>query len=112
ADYGLYNPENMDHAFHGLVTAEAALRRSLNIPAITVLDRVGQQSLYEFLRGRLGLTTLRRPAEFYGLGLTLGSCEARLEELAAAYAMLANLGELRPLRVISDGSDLPARRCL
>lgn len=107
ADYGLFNPENMDRHYHGLVTAEAALRRSLNVPAILILERLGVDSLYQFLR-ELHFTTLRKPAEHYGLGLTLGSCEVRLEELAAAYAMLANLGQFRPLRFLASQPERPA----
>lgn len=110
-DYGLYNPENIDRQYHGLVTAADALRRSLNIPAITVLDRIGGERLYKFLLG-LNLTTLKRPAEYYGLGLTLGSCEVRLEELTAAYCMLASLGEYRPLRFFREGPPARAKRML
>jgi penicillin-binding protein 1C len=57
--------------------------------------------LHERLR-TIGLTTLDHPAEVYGLGLTLGNCEARLLELTNAYASLARLGEYRPWRVLSN----------
>lgn len=111
ADYGLFNPENMDHIFHGLVSAEGALKRSLNVPAVTVLDRVGTANLYWFLH-ELNFATLTRPAEFYGLGLTLGSCEVRLEDLAAAYCMLANLGQYRRLGFLGGGVERPLKSCL
>jgi penicillin-binding protein 1C len=100
-DYGLYSPGNFDGEYNGLIPAGEALRRSLNVPAITVLERVGVEPVYAFLESA-GLTTLRRPAEDYGLGLTIGNCEVRLEELAAAYCALANLGEYRPLRIRQD----------
>jgi penicillin-binding protein 1C len=45
---------------------------------------------------------LSRPAEVYGLGLTLGNCEGRLLEMTNAYASLARLGEYRPWRVLAD----------
>lgn len=98
-DYGLYDPENFDKQFHGLVSATEALRESLNVPAISVLERIGGESVHTLLTGA-GLTTLTRPPEDYGLGLTLGNCEVRLEELAAAYCMLASLGKYRPLNTI------------
>jgi penicillin-binding protein 1C len=101
-DYGLYNPENYDGRYRGLVSATYALKRSLNVPAVAVVDRIGVQHLHTYLR-KAGLATLNRPADHYGLGLTLGNCEVRLEELATAYCMLANLGEYRPLRVLTDG---------
>ena len=43
---------------------------------------------------RAGFTTLDKNAAHYGLGLTLGNAEVRLDELVAAYAMLARGGEL------------------
>jgi penicillin-binding protein 1C len=42
---------------------------------------------------------LEHSAEHYGLGLTIGNAEARLLELANAYACLARLGEYRPYRL-------------
>jgi penicillin-binding protein 1C len=110
-DYGPYAPENYDRTYQGLVSASYALRRSLNIPAVTVLERVGAVNVHSFLR-RAGLTTLEKPPEHYGLGLTLGDCEVRLEELAAAYCMLASLGEYRPLTILLDSPADPPRRCL
>jgi len=110
-DYGLYSPGNYDNAFHGLVTARHALRSSLNVPAVTVLERLGYSEMHRFLT-QCSLTTLVRPAEYYGLGLTLGNCEVRMEELAAAYCMLAALGEHRPLRYLDDKPEEKPRRCL
>ena len=96
-DYGSYTPQNFDGQYRGLVTAEDALRQSLNIPAVMLLERIGPAALHAKLQ-RGGITTLNRPAEDYGLGLTLGNCEVRLDQLAAAYGALANLGEFHPAR--------------
>ncbi|MDX9974603.1 MAG: penicillin-binding protein 1C [FCB group bacterium] len=110
-DFGRFNPENFDEQYRGLVTASDALRSSLNVPAVTVLDRIGPASVHELLT-RSGLTTLNKTPDYYGLGLTLGDCEVRLQELTAAYEMLANLGEYRPLRIVSDGPPQEPRRLL
>ncbi|MBN2311994.1 MAG: penicillin-binding protein 1C [Candidatus Hydrogenedentes bacterium] len=110
-DYGLYNPENYDGRYRGLVSAAYALKRSLNVPAVTVLDRVGVDEAHGFLQD-LGLTTLRRESAYYGLGLTLGNPEVRLDELAAAYCALANLGEYRPLHMLADAPAAPGVRRL
>lgn len=96
-DLGKYNPTNFEGDYNGLVTATEALQLSLNIPAIMTLERVGADRLQDFLR-RAGITTLTKPASYYGLGLTVGDCEVRLDEMVAAYTMLANLGVYRPLR--------------
>jgi len=100
-DYGMYSPGNYDGKYNGLVSASDALQYSLNVPAVTVLGRVGADDLYAFLRAA-GLTTLTRRPDDYGLGLTLGNCEVRLDQLAAAYCMVANLGHYRPLNVRAD----------
>ena len=99
---GVFRPVNYDRRCRGPVLPAEALGGSLNIPAVRALERAGGPAA---LRERLtawGLTTLTRPAEHYGLGLTIGNAEARLLELANAYATLARLGEWRPWRVVRD----------
>ncbi|MBA2269114.1 MAG: penicillin-binding protein 1C [Chthoniobacterales bacterium] len=99
---GFYRPENYNRRCYGPVRYRTALASSLNIPAVKVLLAAGgPDALHERLRA-VGLTTLDRPAEIYGLGLTLGNCEARLLELTNAYASLARLGEYKPWRVLAD----------
>lgn len=110
-DFGSYNPGNFDGEYRGLISATDALKLSLNVPALIVLHRLGAQTFQEFLCG-LGLTTLTRAPEQYGLGLTLGDCEVRLEELAGAYTALANLGEYRPIAYRADVAPEPGSRVL
>ena len=99
---GFYRPENYNRRCYGPVSYRTALASSLNIPAVKVLLAAGgPEALQERLR-TVGLTTLNHPPEIYGLGLTLGNCEARLLELTNAYASLARLGQLRPWRVLQD----------
>jgi penicillin-binding protein 1C len=98
----VFAPVNYDRRCRGPVRYRLALASSLNIPAVRVLDSVGGPAI---LRDRLracGLTTLDRGPEDYGLGLTIGNAEARLLELANAYACLARLGEYRPCRLTLD----------
>jgi penicillin-binding protein 1C len=64
--------------------------------------------LHGFLKDS-GLSTLEAAPEHYGLGLTLGNCEVRLEEVAAAYTMLASLGESRPLRLRMEDTTASSR---
>ncbi len=106
---GFYRPENYNRRCYGPVRYRTALASSLNIPAVKVLLAAGGPSaLSERLRA-CGLTTLNRPPEVYGLGLTLGNCEARLLEMTNAYASLARLGEFRPWRVLPKNT-VSARR--
>jgi penicillin-binding protein 1C len=67
----------------------------------------GHPALHRLLR-ELGLSTLDRPADHYGPGLTLGNGEVRLLELANAYATLARGGLHRPFRLLAGRDPSPA----
>jgi len=95
--FGPFSPENFDGRFFGPITAEEALIRSRNVPAVWVASRLRQPSFYQFLEGA-GIGGLR-PESFYGLALPLGGSEITMQELAGLYAMLANDGVLKPLRM-------------
>ena len=97
-----YSPENYDRRYHGPVPASDALARSLNVPAVRLLNAVGPQALEELLK-RLGIATLDRRIRGAGLALTLGACEVRLVELTNAYACLARLGLHRPYTIVAGG---------
>ncbi len=98
---GLYRPNNYNNRFHGPASLRFALGNSLNIASIRALELAGgPQVLHQTLHD-LGLTTLNHPADYYGLGLTLGNAEVRLLELANAYATLARLGRHLPYRLLT-----------
>ncbi len=86
-----YVPQNYDRAFHGPVSARAALAGSLNVPAVLALDHIGLPTLLR-LASRMGLTTLS-DADRFGLALTLGGGEVRLLDLTSAFGVFANGGE-------------------
>jgi penicillin-binding protein 1C len=88
----LYSPRNYDGRYRGPLLARRALAGSENVPAVALASEIGVPSLLRFL-SRAGLTTLDRNAAHYGLGLTLGNAEVRLDELVAAYAAFARGGE-------------------
>lgn len=96
-DYGGYRPGNFNGSFNGVVTATEALRYSLNVPAVALLDRVGVPGFLGYLKSTR-LSTVTRSGEDYGLGLAIGNCEVRLEELARLYLSLASLGKQNELR--------------
>ncbi|HKW00945.1 MAG TPA: penicillin-binding protein 1C [Vicinamibacterales bacterium] len=105
----LYSPRNYDGEYRGPLLARVALAGSENIPAVVLASDVGVPTLARLLR-QAGLSTLDRNAAHYGLGLTLGNAEVRLDELVAAYAMIARGGEALPPRMIRaiDGRATPA----
>jgi penicillin-binding protein 1C len=99
---GLFSPVNYDRHCYGPMRYRLALANSLNISAVKVLASIGGPEPLQRLLQQCGLSTLDRPAEHYGLGLTIGNAETRLLELANAYAFLARLGEYRPYRLLLE----------
>lgn len=96
-DEGTWTPRNYDGRFHGPLRAREALACSVNVPAALVLRDIGTEHLLETLH-LAGLSTLTGRAEDYGLSLTLGGGEVRLDELTAAYAALLSGGSTRTIR--------------
>jgi penicillin-binding protein 1C len=99
---GLFSPVNYDRHYYGPMRYRLALANSLNISAVNVLASMGGPEPLQQLLQQCGLCTLGRPAEHYGLGLTIGNAEVRLLELANAYATLARLGEYKPFRLVLE----------
>ena len=87
----LYSPRNYDGRYRGPLLARRALAGSENVPAVALASRLGVPRLLRFL-ARGGLSTFDQNASFYGLGVTLGNAEVRLDELVAAYAAFARGG--------------------
>lgn len=82
-----YTPQNFSMQYEGAVAASEALARSLNIPAVTMLQRYGVPKFHNFLR-QIGFGTINRPSSHYGLSLILGGAEATLWDVTNAYAQM------------------------
>jgi penicillin-binding protein 1C len=106
----LYSPRNYDNQFHGPLLARTALAGSQNVPAVALASRIGAPNLLRFLRAA-GLSTFDKNAAYYGLGVTLGDAEVRLDELVAAYSVFARGGvAIQPTLLMRDTP--PERRQL
>jgi penicillin-binding protein 1C len=105
----VYTPRNYDGRFRGPLLARAALAGSENVPAVSLASEVGVPNLQRFLT-HAGLSTLDRTAAHYGLGLTLGNAEVRLDELVAAYGALARGGEWIEPRSVKSAARPVTRR--
>jgi penicillin-binding protein 1C len=88
--FGGFTPLNFDQEFNGAVPAEQALARSLNIPAVKMLQNFGIPPFYSFLK-KAGMNTLNRPPEHYGLSLILGGAEVTLWDLAGMYTSMVSI---------------------
>jgi len=84
---GSFSPQNMSRTYLGVVPADEALTRSLNVPAARSLRVYGVNRFAGLLR-TMGLTTLFRHGDDYGLPLVLGGAEVTLWEITGLYAGL------------------------
>lgn len=88
--FGGYAPSNFNKDFKGAVPASQALSQSLNVPFVRMLREYTYGRFYDDLQG-LGITSLTRPADHYGLSLILGGAEASLWDVCNMYAGMASL---------------------
>lgn len=84
-----YTPENFNEEYSGAIQAKKALARSLNIPAVRLLQTYGLQKFRDQL-DVFELGGLNKPADYYGLTLILGGAESNLWDLSKSYANLAS----------------------
>ena len=83
-----YAPKNFSKEYDGAVHANEALIRSLNVPAVYELRDYRYEKFYDLLTS-IGITTLRQPADHYGLTLILGGAEGSLWDITGAFASMA-----------------------
>jgi len=84
-----YTPENFNEDYSGAVQAKSALARSLNIPAVRLLQSYGLAKFRDQL-DVFELGGLNKSADHYGLTLILGGAESNLWDLTKTYANLAS----------------------
>lgn len=87
---GGYTPQNAGDRYYGKVTLRTAMRNSLNVPAVRLLEEIGIESGVRYLN-KMGIPTQQSD---HNLSLALGSMTYGVTpvELAAAYIPFANGG--------------------
>ncbi|MFV0261832.1 MAG: peptidoglycan glycosyltransferase PbpC [Kluyvera sp.] len=98
---GDYRPGNFDSGFHGPVSMSDALVRSLNLPAVQVLDAYGPKQFAARLRNA-GLPLILPAGAEPNLSLILGGAGARLADITAAYSAFARHGRVGKLRMLAS----------
>ncbi|MCP4021656.1 MAG: penicillin-binding protein 1C [Desulfobacteraceae bacterium] len=84
-----YNPGNFSKGFFGPVSVTKALRMSLNVPAVQVLEAYGPQRFHDRLvNAGARLKLLGKP----NLSMVLGGVGTNLESLVTLYTALARNG--------------------
>jgi penicillin-binding protein 1C len=84
-----YTPVNFDRTYSGAVPASRALVRSLNVPAVHMLQAYGLERFHSKLQ-KLGFTTINHSPGHYGLTLILGGAEVTLWDLCRVYMGMAH----------------------
>lgn len=101
-----YVPTNFDDAYHGTVSLRTALHRSLNVPAVLLLDAVGPAKLMAGLRSG-GLTPVLPKGRAPSLAVGLGGVGMTLHDLVTLYGGIARGGAVVPLTAFAR-PDLPS----
>lgn len=112
--FGTYRPGNFDMVYNGPIGAAEALRLSLNVPAVDLIDRIGPTRFVARL-ANAGLTVRLPRGVDPNLSVILGGAGVRMEDLAGAYTALNRggvAGRVRyrvndpttDRRVLSDGA--------
>lgn len=83
-----FSPKNFSHVYDGAVPADKALIRSLNIPAVHMLKDYRYEKFHMLLK-KMGMTTLTKAPDHYGLSLILGGAEGTLWDITGMYASMA-----------------------
>ncbi|GAB2900971.1 penicillin-binding protein 1C [Microbulbifer echini] len=99
--YGDYRPENFHRGFSGPVSATAALQRSLNVPAVQLLEHYGPGRLAATLENA-GLSLQFPSGGKPNLAMALGGVGVRLDQLTGIYASLARDGQAAAPRYLPE----------
>lgn len=86
-----YVPQNYDRQFRGPVLLRQALGSSYNVPAVQATSWVGVDRVLRTAHN-MGITSLDKGANAYGLSLTLGGGEVTLLDMVYAYSVMDNMG--------------------
>lgn len=106
--FGGYRPGNFDSAFNGPIGAAEALRLSLNVPAVDLLERVGPARFSARLQ-HAGLTLKLPAGAAPNLSMILGGTGARLEDLVGSFSALQRGGIAGHVRYTVDAPKIERR---
>ena len=97
----VYIPRNFNNRYNGPVRFRTALASSLNVPAVSLLDSIGE-AFYADTLDKLHFDSMRTKGLDAGLALALGSARVSLYELVRAFSVFPRDGTVIPLRLLED----------
>lgn len=109
ANFAGYRPRNFDMEYQGDISIRTALQKSVNVPAIRLLDAVGPHRLMARFR-EAGIDAKMPNGKAEGLAIGLGGIGLTLRDLVQLYTGLANGGQAVRLVNRPRGEGETARR--
>lgn len=106
-----YKPQNFLGNFYGAVSVSSALQRSLNIPAVQVLNHYGESKFINSLRNA-GLPIKLPGDKKPNLSVILGGVATNLESLVGIYSALSDSGMAGKIQMIKEARNKNKRRLL
>lgn len=106
--FGDYKPQNLNRRFIGAVSASTALKKSLNVPAIQVLNSITPEAFDT----RLKKANIHLRHKKSNLSVGLGGTGTSLWELAKMYRSLAATGNVSELHIIPSSTEQATRPLL
>jgi len=103
-----YVPQNYSKDFHGPVLMRSALANSYNVPAVEAMSWVGVEKVARMAHS-MGITSLDKGPENYGLSLTLGGGEVKLIDMVYAFSVFDNMGRMIGKPIAEDQERLGFR---
>lgn len=105
--FGTFAPQNASKKYYGLISAQSALQKSLNIPFVRLLQEYGYEKFFFTLKDILHFSDTNYTR--YGLSLILGTKELSIEQIAKIYLGLGNYGVFEDLHYRRD-ERFPSKR--
>ncbi|MEB3102725.1 transglycosylase domain-containing protein [Ferviditalea candida] len=101
--FGNYSPRNYNNVYQGQVTMMDAVKDSINVPAVWLLDQIGVDAGMKFAR-KLGITL---GPEDRNLSIALGGLTEGVTplQMAQAYSAFADQGKLHKVHAIRKITD-------
>ncbi len=108
--FGDYAPRDFEGTFQGAVTARDALRMSLNVPAVMVLERIGPLRFTLALSNAGARLAFPSKSDAPSLPVALGGLGISLADITMLYTGIADAGTAKPLRFIAGAPDGASHR--
>ncbi|MFA8298837.1 MAG: penicillin-binding protein 1C [Hyphomicrobiales bacterium] len=101
-----FTPKNFNEHFDGLVSAKEALKRSLNIPFVKLLQEYGVEKFHNNLTELDMQIATRFEPDHYGLSLILGGAETSPWEIGNTYFKLSQFLKQSTSNDVLENNDI------